>query len=126
MGTTQTLFERLGGTQGIKSLVDDIVVAHMENPTVRARFLPILADTERLNVIKQHTVNFLSMGSGGGATYGGRSMRDAHKGMNINGEEYLAVIDDIMVVLKKHDIDEQTQKDVLAIAYSLKDDIVRQ
>lgn len=122
---TQTLFQRLGGTPGIAALVDDIVAAHMENPTVRARFLPVLAQPERLAVIKQHTVNFLEMGSGGAAKYEGRSMRDAHKGMNISGEEYLAVIDDIMKVLRKHEIDDQSQKDVLAIAYSLKDEIVR-
>ena len=121
----QTLFERLGGTKGISAIVDDIVVAHAENPTVRARFLPFVAQPERLAVIKAHTVNFLEMGSGGAAKYEGRSMRDAHKGMNISGEEYLAVLDDIMGVLERRQIDEQTKKDVLAIAYSLKDDIVR-
>jgi hemoglobin len=125
MQTQQSLFQRLGGTQGIGALVDDIVVAHSENPTIRARFLPIVAQPERIKVIKQHTVNFLSAGSGGGATYEGRSMREAHKGMNISGEEYLAVLDDIMQVLRNRQIDEQTQKDVLAIAYSLKNDIVR-
>jgi hemoglobin len=122
---TETLFQRLGGTQGIAAIVDDIVVAHMENPAIRARFLPILTQPERLSAIKAHTVNFLEMGSGGAAKYEGRSMRDAHKGMNISGEEYMAVLDDIMGVLKKRQIDEQTQKDVLAIAYSLKDDIIR-
>ena len=125
MQTTDTLFHRLGGTPGIKALVDDIVVAHTENPTIRARFLPILEHPDRLAVIKQHTVNFLEMGGGGPAAYEGRSMRDAHKGMNISGEEYLAVLDDIMGVLQRRKLDEQTQKDVLAIAYSLKGDIVR-
>jgi hemoglobin len=125
MQSTPSLFQRLGGTQGIAAIVDDIVVAHCENPAIRARFLPYLSQPERLAVIKQHTVNFLEMGSGGAAKYEGRSMRDTHKGMNVSGEEYLAVLDDIMQVLRKRQIDEQTQKDVLAIAYSLKDDIVR-
>jgi hemoglobin len=125
MQATPSLFQRLGGTQGIAAIVDDIVVAHCENPIIRARFLPIAAQPERLAVIKQHTVSFFEMGSGGPATYSGRSMRDAHKGMNVSGEEYLAAIDDIMNVLRKRQVDEQTQKDVLAIAYSLKDDIVR-
>jgi len=44
--------------------------------------------------------------------------------MNINAAEYVAAVDDILAVLCKHNIDEQTQKDVLAIAYSLKGDIV--
>ena|SRR5665647_1303826 len=124
MQSSQSLFLRLGGSDGISKLVDDIVVAHMENPTVRARFLPVLDDRARLDVIKQHTCQFLEAGSGGPATYRGRSMREAHRGMNINATEYMAVIDDIMLVLRTHGLDEQTQHDVLAIAYSLKNDII--
>jgi hemoglobin len=51
-------------------------------------------------------------------------MRDAHRGMNVSEAEYMAAIDDILAVLRKHSIDEQTQKDVLAISYSLKQDIL--
>ena len=87
--------------------------------------MPILSDPARVAVIKQHTCQFLEMGGGGPAKYEGRSMRDAHRGMNISPEEYMAAIDDILLVLRKHEIDEQTQKDVLAIAYSLKADILR-
>jgi|GEM_PF-461264 len=119
-----TLYTRLGSTEGISALVNDIVAAHMENPTVKARFLPYLGDPARLAVLKQHLCRFLESGSGGPAKYEGRSMPDAHRGMNINAAEYVAAIDDILAVLRKHNIDEQTQKDVLAIAYSLKGDIV--
>jgi len=126
MQTAEPLYLRLGGPEGIASLVDDIVVAHMENPTIKARFLPVLSDPARLAVIKQHTCQFLEMGGGGPAKYEGRSMRDAHRGMNISPEEYMAAIDDILLVLRTHGIDEQTQKDVLAIAYSLKPEILRQ
>lgn len=47
-------------------------------------------------------------------------MPEAHKGMNISGEEYMEVIDDIFVALDKHAIDEETKKDVLFILWSLK------
>lgn len=125
MSTTQPLYLRLGGSEGISTLVDAIVAEHLENPTIKARFLPYLSDPARLAVIKQHTCQFFEMGGGGPAKYEGKSMADAHRGMNISGEEYLAAVDDIMVVLRKHEIDEATQKDVLAIAYSLKGDIIR-
>lgn len=121
---TRSLFERLGKSAGISALVDDIVVAHMENPRIRARFLPVLDTPDRLAVIKNHLCMFLEMGSGGPGAYAGRDMRTAHRGMNISEAEYMAAIDDILLVLKKHAIDEQTQKDVLAIAYSLKGEIV--
>lgn len=124
MDSSKPLFERLGGSSGISALVEDIVALHMENPVVRARFRPILDTPDKLEAIKKHTCAFLEAGSGGTAKYMGRTMHDTHRGMNISEAEYMAVIDDILAALNKRDIDEQTQKDVLAIAYSLKGDIL--
>jgi hemoglobin len=44
--------------------------------------------------------------------------------MNINEQEYLAVIDDVMAALAKHKIDDATCKDVLSILYSLKGEVL--
>ncbi len=120
----RSLFDRLGGRDGIGGLVDDVVALHTENPTIRARFRPYLEQPERLATIKQHTVEFFSMGSGGPATYSGRSMRDAHRGMNVSEAEYMAAVDDILAALGRRNIDEQTQKDVLMIVYGLKAEIL--
>jgi hemoglobin len=119
-----SLFQRLGGTEGINKLVEEIVALHMENPIIKARFRPVLETPDRLAVIKGHLCAFLEMGSGGTAQYKGRDMRTTHKGMNISAAEYMAAVDDILAALKKHSVDEQTQKDVLAIAWSLKPDIM--
>lgn len=121
---SNSLYERLGGSPGINALVEDIVAKHMENPVIRARFRPYLETPDKLAVTKKHLCAFLEAGSGGTANYTGRSMADAHRGMNINEAEYMAATDDILAVLRKHQIDEQTQKDVLAIAYSLKGEIL--
>jgi hemoglobin len=118
------LYDRLGGATGIASLVDDIVEAHMNNPSIKARFLPYRDDPDRLGKTKRHLRDFLGAGSGGPEQYCGRSMPDTHRGMNVSAEEYMAAIDDILGALDKHKIDEQTRKDVLAIAYSLKDQII--
>jgi hemoglobin len=120
----RTLFERLGGSSGINAIVDDIVHHHLQNPVIRARFEPYLDTPEKLAVTKQHLCAFLAAGSGGPQQYTGRDMRAAHRGMNIGADEYMAAIDDILAVLRKHHIDEQTQQQMLAIAYSLKGDII--
>jgi hemoglobin len=121
----KSLYERLGGAKGIAALVDDIVEAHMANPVISARFLPYRSQPERLAAVKQHTRNFLGAGTGGLEKYEGRDMRTAHRGMNVNAEEYMATVDDILATLEKHRIDEAARKDVLAIAWSLKGDIMR-
>lgn len=119
-----TLYERLGQSAGIASIVDDIVAAHMENSAIKARFLPYASDPERLAAVKSQLCRFLEAGSGGPAEYTGRTMAEAHRGMNIDEAEYVAALDDILAVLDKHAIDDETRKDVLAIAYSLKGEIV--
>ena len=121
---TNILFERLGGTTGIKSIVDDVVEAHMHNQAISARFLPYKEQPEKLAIIKKHTVDFFSAGSGGPVTYSGRDMVTTHTGMNISPAEYINVVDDILTVLSKHKIDDQSRNDVLAILWSLKDMII--
>jgi hemoglobin len=121
---TASLFERLGGTAGITAIVDSLVAAHMENPAIRARFLPYLDTPARIEALKGHVCTFLEAGSGGSRPYTGRTMRDTHRGMNISADEFVATVDDILRALRQHGVDEATQKDVLAIAYSLKDEIV--
>lgn len=121
---TQSLYERLGGVDGISALVDVIVAAHLVNPAIKARFLPIQEKPEQLANAKRHLVTFLCAGGGGPEKYAGRNMLDAHRGLNISATEYMAAIDDILASMKKRSIDEETAREVLAIAYSLKDQIV--
>lgn len=119
-----SLFERLGGEAGITTIVDDVVESHMTNPAVKARFLPLKEDTEHFKEVRQHLINFFIIGSGGPNQYTGKDMLTAHKGMNINQGEYMCVIDDIMFALNNNNVDEQSKKDVLAILYSLKDQMI--
>ena len=118
---TATLYERLGGEEELTEIVDEVVEEHMNNPAISARFMPYKERPEYLAQIKKHTVNFFCAGSGGPQAYEGRDMTTTHRGMNINATEYMHVIDDIMRVLDRHNKDEQTKNDVLAILYSLKD-----
>lgn len=115
-----TLYERLGGSEGISRIVDDAIEEHMNNPAVNARFLPLKEEPERLKVIKQHTIEFFSSGSGGPPEYNGKDMETAHKGMNISHDEYMHVIDDVLAALNKNDINDEAKKDVLYILWSLK------
>ncbi|MEN8139041.1 MAG: group 1 truncated hemoglobin [Bacteroidota bacterium] len=118
-----SLFDRLGGTEGISMIIDDMVDIHMKNPAINARFLPDKG-TEKLEVTKQHVKDFLSAGSGGPAEYKGRDLVTAHKGMNIQPEEFVHATDDLMIALDKNNIDEATKKDVLFILWGLKSSVI--
>ena len=122
----KSLFERLGGTDGISQIVNDVVEAHMNNPAIKERFLYLKYQPEHLAMIKKHTIEFFSAGSGASITYTGKDMPTIHKGMNIHPAEFMAVVDDILMVLDNHKIDEESKKDVLAILWHLKSMIIAQ
>jgi hemoglobin len=121
MTAAATLYQRLGGADGIARLVDDIIDTHLANPLVKTRFEKI---TDMAH-IKKLSREFLTTGSGGPQIYSGKGMVAAHKGMNVSEQEFLVVVDDILAVLNKNSIDADSQKDVLAILYSLNDQIIR-
>lgn len=116
----KSLFERLGGEEGVSSIVDGIMEAHLVNPEIKHVFSPIANDPERLVVFNKHVKEFLSAGTGGGGTYTGKDMPTAHKGLNTTEKEFMSAVDDILLVLGNHNIDEETKKDMLYILYSLK------
>ena len=118
---TTTLYERLGGADGIARLVEDVMAAHLANPIVKPRFENI-RDLDRA---KKMAREFFGAGSGGPEAYTGKDMVTAHKGMNISEQEYLAATDDIVGAMEKNGLDEGTRKDVIAILYSLKGSIIR-
>ena len=87
---TQSLYERLGGKEGIAAVVSDAVDLHMQHPTIKTRFSK--ADPKEL---KRLATEFFCMGAGGPEKYTGKDMREAHAAMNINDAEFNAVIDDL-------------------------------
>ena len=116
-----TLYERLGGHDGITRLVTDIVDNHYRNPLIKTRFEQI----KDRAAVERHSVEFLSAGSGGPQAYTGRDLLTTHKGMNINEQELIAAIDDIVMAMGKNQLDASVQNEVVAILYSLKGDVVR-
>lgn len=116
----KTLYERLGKHEGISAIVHDVLNNHLKNPVVKARF-------ENVDIPKLHrlAVEFFAMGSGGPEQYSGRDMLEAHKGMNISEQEFVAVIDDTLAALDKNGIGPESRTEVLGILYSMKSEIVR-
>lgn len=118
-----SLYDRLGGEDGISKIVDDLVDLHMVNPGLSKRFLPYKG-TKGLEAVKQHNKDFFSNGTGGPTKYTGRDMVTAHTGLNISYKEFVLTVDDLMLALDKSNIDEETKKDVMAIFWSLKDTVI--
>lgn len=118
---TTTLYQRLGGAEGMARIVDDVVAAHLVNPVVKTRF----ENVKDLGHLKRMALEFFSAGSGGPVAYTGKAMLEAHRGMNISEQEYLAVMDDVVGALEKNAVEEGAKTEVIAILYALKGEIIR-
>lgn len=62
--------------------------------------------------------------TGGSETYTGMNMTQAHTGMNVNAEEFLEVLDDILLALQKDDVSKADQDKILGLNYGLKNEVV--
>jgi len=116
---TASLYERLGGEENIRKIAATILDNHLKNDAVKARY----AASDREEVIRLVT-EFVCAGTGGPQTYTGKNMLEAHKGMNINEQEYMAVLDDILDALNTHGVGQREQEEFLTIAYSLRGEIL--
>jgi len=122
----KSIFEKLGGAEGISVAVDEIVARHLENEKIKHYFLPLKENPAYFNQFKQHVKDFLATGTGGTAVYKGRDMQGAHKGLNLSASDFLSAIDDILFVLDAHKVDRVSRNELLATLYSMKDAVIKQ
>lgn len=118
--TTTSLYERLGQRDGIARITRSLIENHMANPLVKTRYAA--SDMAR---VEQRVVEFFCAGAGGPETYSGKDMLATHRGMNVSEQEFVAVIDDAMAALESNGVDGATRNEVLAILWSLKDQVLR-
>lgn len=119
--TEATLYERLGGEDKIRAIVTDIVALHHQNPTIKTRFDNAeKSDSELISLV----TDLVCSGTGGPQEYTGKSMLETHRGMNISDAEFVAVLDDILEAMTKHGVGDGEKAEILAIAYSMKGEIV--
>jgi hemoglobin len=118
---TASLYDRLGRFDGITRIVHDVIDAHLANPVIAPRFQA----SQDLDHAKRMAVEFFCAGCGGPEAYTGRDLLAAHKGMNINEQEYMAAMDDILGAMEKNDVDAGTRGEVTAVLYSLKSQVLR-
>lgn len=116
----ESLYQRLGGTERIAALSEEIVDRHAVNPLISARFAG-----RDLPKLKRLVTQFFCMGSGGPQSYEGRDLRAAHAGMNISEQELVAAIDDVVATMQSQGFAAPEVNEVVAILYSLKAEVLR-
>lgn len=118
---SDTLFDRLGGHNGITRITRELMRNHLANPLVKTRY----ENSEDLARVERRVVEFFCAGAGGPQTYSGQDMLTTHRGMNISEQEFITVVDDAMAALETCGIEAPVRNEVLAILWSLKAEVIR-
>jgi len=118
--TAKSLYDRIGGREKVKAIVEDIWNNHSQNPIVKDRF----AASDPAYVKKRVFEIFAAATGSTDVEYKGMDMKAAHRGMNINEMEFNAVVDDVLAACEMHKVAQQERNEVLAILWSVRKDIV--
>ncbi len=114
-----SLYERLGGSEGITRIAETLVDLHLANPAISSRY----KNSERSKLVNGAATFFIT-GTGGPEVYEGQNMLATHKGMNIAPAEFMAVLDDALGALEQNNIGQREQEEVLYVLYSMRNEIV--
>ena len=120
--TTPSLYERLGGYDGVAAIVDDLLPRLHGDPQLGVYWKGKCKDS--LNKDRQLIVDFMASAFGGPAFYLGRDMKTSHDGLGITESEWNRFMEHVVSTLNNVAIPDREAVEFLAAASSLKGDIV--
>lgn len=115
----RSLYGRLGGVDGIRAVVDEMVGRMAADPRIQAFF--VRADFRRL---KSQLVVELCELAGGPCRYRGRTLRRVHHGRGIQRAHFEAMLEDTRDALRAMQVGDRERDELLAILRALEPDIV--
>jgi hemoglobin len=126
--TERTLYERLGGENAIRAVIDDFVARTAANPKVNftRKGMPAewKATPEAMDRLKKMLVDLTGMATGGPQRYTGKDLKESHRDMRITQDEFDATVADLKASLDKFNVGAREQEELLAIVRSKAGDIV--
>ncbi|MES2515689.1 MAG: group 1 truncated hemoglobin [Bacteroidota bacterium] len=119
-----TLYTRLGGINAITAVVDKFISNCATNSFIGPRFSATAADNYRLQFFRYNLIDQVCAGSGGPCQYKGKTMLQAHTGMNITAPEFDTLVNQLVKAMNFYNVPAQEQGDLAAILLPMKTDIV--
>jgi hemoglobin len=135
----KTLYDRLGGDEGISAITEDFLGRALADPRVnwerkgikrgglglsRNESVEWKPDAAKMDKLKLHIKQFIALATGGPTTYEGGEMKNVHAGMRITNAEFDATVGDLKATLDKLQIPNQEQKELLAVIETTRTQVV--
>jgi hemoglobin len=115
-----TLYERLGGKDGIRRIVDEGYAIILIDDRIKDDF-----DNINPEHIKPRIVDLICQLSGGPCIYKGRPLAAAHEGLDVTQAKFNALAEDMQTGMERVGIPYRTQNRLMALLAPMQRDIVR-
>lgn len=120
--TEKTLYERLGGYDGIVTFTNNLLPRLQGDPQL-GRFWQHRGD-DGIQREKQLLIDYLCNVTGGPVYYTGRNMELTHKGMKISESDWKIFLTHAGATMEALKVPQKECDEVVAFVLSLKDDMV--
>ncbi len=114
-----SLYERLGGVDAIRAVVDNFVGRVGADARINTFFRGVDLDN-----LKRLLTEQICQATGGPCRYTGRSMRETHTGMSLTDAHFNALLEDLVGALNQFNVPEREKSELLAALGGMKGDIV--
>ena len=114
-----SLYDALGGTDGIEKLVEELLFNVAEDRRIRHHFMDI--DVVRLHEKLSEQICELA---GGPCTYTGDDMVKSHTGMGVTRSDFNALVEGLQLAMDDLNISISAQNRLLALLAPMHDEIV--
>ena len=118
----KSLYHRLGGYDAIAAFADDLLPRVLADPQLGIYWKGKCKDSLRKE--RQVLVDYLCAAAGGPVNYSGRDMKTSHEGLGISESDWDVFAKHAVASLEDLGVPQREKNDVLALASSLKGDIV--
>ena len=116
-----SLYEQIGGRPVLEKIMKDSVALFKADPRI-AKFFEE-TDSE---VLVYHLTEQVCYLAGGGCEYLGRSMEESHKGMGVKDADFVALVEDFQVAVRKAGLTFEQENKLVALLAPMRPAIVNQ
>jgi hemoglobin len=114
-----SVYDEIGGAAAVDAAVDIFYRKVLSDDRISEFFDTVDMDAQ---IVKQKA--FLTMAFGGPNEYTGLDMREGHKHMNLTEEHFNAVAENLIATLEELNVPQDKIDAIVAIALSVKDDVL--
>src|SRR5262245_42174891 len=118
-----SLYERLGGEPAVVKVVDEFVVNVAADEKIKPEHRKHFQEGDVAG-LKKKLVDQIGAATGGPQKYAGKTMKDAHRGLQITNADFDALVADLVKALENNKVGAAEKKELLDMLGKMRGDVV--